>query len=343
MACLADVAPGRVDGRAMGVLAAMSALGTALGPTLGGMLIAGFGWRAIFFINIPAGVCALALGWRSLPGADSAAPHRVQPALAGPALLATSLVLYGLAMTGTTFSAAWLASAAVAATVFVRQQSRSASPLVQAGALRQSGLANGCGMHLLTATVLMATLVVGPFHLSGVLELGLLEIGLVMSCGPLVVAIAGVPAGILVDRYGDSASTLAGLIIMTCACLALAVAPARLGIAGYVVPLTVFTAGYALFQTANNSAVMARSGADQRGAVSGLLTLARNLGLMTGASLMGNVFAAGASSGRGLLATFGVGTLLLAAAIVLCLRTMRATRPNASAGNGVLRAPGCKK
>jgi len=71
----------------------------------------------------------------------------------------------------------------------------------------------------------------------------------------------------------------------------LSILPATLGIPGYIAPIVVVTAGYALFQTANNTAVMADIGPDQRGVVSGMLNLSRNLGLITGASVMGAVFA----------------------------------------------------
>ena len=71
----------------------------------------------------------------------------------------------------------------------------------------------------------------------------------------------------------------------------------KLGIASYVVPITVTCIGYALFQTSNNAAVMTGVGAGERGVVSGLLNLSRNLGLITGASLMGAVFAV-ASAGE---------------------------------------------
>jgi MFS family permease len=42
----------------MGLLGTLSAIGTALGPSLGGALIAAFGWPAIFFINVPLGILA---------------------------------------------------------------------------------------------------------------------------------------------------------------------------------------------------------------------------------------------------------------------------------------------
>ena len=67
--------------------------------------------------------------------------------------------------------------------------------------------------------------------------------------------------------------------------------PATLGIPGYIAPIVVITVGYALFQTANNTAVMTDIRPDQRGVISGMLNLSRNLGLVTGASVMGAVFA----------------------------------------------------
>ena len=94
------------------------------------------------------------------------------------------------------------------------------------------------------------------------------------------------------------------------------------GAAGYGGALALITAGYATFQSANNTAVMASATADQRGVVSGLLNLSRNLGLITGASAMGAVFSFGASTN--LVATAGAQqltaglrlTFLVAAALV---------------------------
>ena len=53
MAFVGETVPKSQVGSAMGLLGTMSAIGTALGPSLGGMLISGFSWRAIFLINLP--------------------------------------------------------------------------------------------------------------------------------------------------------------------------------------------------------------------------------------------------------------------------------------------------
>jgi MFS family permease len=187
-------------------------------------------------------------------------------------------------------------------------------------------------MSGVVATVVMATLVVGPFYLSGALGLDAARTGLVMTAGHLVAALMGVPSGRLVDRFGVHRMTMSGLAAMAAAAAIFSSLRASLGIGGYVAPLVVLTAGYALFQTANNTAVMSQLPGSERGTVSGMLSLARNLGLITGASVMGAVFAlaAGTAAGSaavtsGLRATFAEATALVIAAMVIA-RASRASR-----------------
>ena len=117
---------------------------------------------------------------------------------------------------------------------------------------------------------------------------------------------------------------------MTTGCLVLALIPAWTGVAGYVLPLVLTTAGFATFQAANNTAVMASTDPAQRGVVSGLLNLSRNLGLITGASAMGAIFAFAVgttdipsaqaiSVAIGTHAAFGVAALLTSIALVLAV------------------------
>lgn len=251
---VADTLPEGRSGRAIGLLGTVSAAGTALGPVLGGALLAGFGWRALFLALALLGVPALVLAWRSLPAGRSRAAGR-----------------------GETMATPW-------------------GPL----------LANGS----MTAVV-MATLVIGPFHLSRTLGLDSAAVGLAMACGPLAAALAGVPAGRAVDRHGAGPVARAGLACAAAGAALLALLPAAAGIAGYVVPLAALSTGYALFQAANSSAAMAACEARQRGAVSGLLALSRNLGLIAGASGMGMLFAAA-----------GMRTAFLAALLLVALASL---------------------
>ena len=231
-------------GRAMGWLGTMSAIGTALGPSLGGVLIGWVGWHAIFLVLVPVGLLAAGLALRLLPA---------------------------VAPIGTT-------------------------PRLNLSALGESGVVAGLTANFLVANVMMATLVIGPFYLAVALGLQEAIVGLVMSVGPVLSICTGVPSGRLVDSWGGQRVLTLGLGTLAAGALSLSVLPATFGVAGYIAAIAILTPGYQMFQSANNVMVMADVSADQRGAVSGLLGLSRNIGLISGASVMGAVFSAGVGS-----------------------------------------------
>ncbi|TIN19155.1 MAG: MFS transporter [Mesorhizobium sp.] len=330
-------------GSAMGLLGAMSAIGTTLGPSLGGLLIAGFGWRAIFLVNVPLGVLTFALAWRALPARNKTAQvDRGTFDIVGTTLLALTLAAYALAMTlgRDNFGAlniGLLTAAGTGVFLFAAVQAQVKNPLIQLASFRDLQLSASLAMSLIVATVMMATLVVAPFYLSRGLGLDAAMVGLVLSTGPLVSTLSALVAGRLTDRFGAYRMMVAGLLSLSTGTFLLSLAMTRLGIAGYVVPITVACIGYALFQTSNNAAVMTGVGASQRGVVSGLLNLARNLGLITGASLMGAIFAVASAeehegigllgseaAARGMQATFQTATALALVALVLALLSARA-------------------
>ena len=294
LALAAEAVPAKRIGSVMGLLTTMAAAGTALGPTLGGLLIDGFGWRGIFLINVPLGALAFGLAFISLPherpGQQAAFPATAQPPLS-----------------------------------------------ILRDVQRQAGLA----MNTLVACVLMGTLVVGPFYLTAGLGLSAAATGLAMSAGPVVAVLAGLPAGRLVDRFGHRALIQAGLVLMIAGACTLALPPLGGGVLAYLGPLVVITSGYAMFQAANNTAVMSSAPQHQRGAVGGALTLSRNVGLIAGASLIGAVFAHGAGPaslasaapdaiGAGMRQAYAASTVILVAVILLALAVARKQRIAAS-------------
>lgn len=334
MALVTEIVPQEKTGSAMGLLATMSAVGTALGPSLGGLLMASFGWRALFFITLPLGLMGLILAYYYLP------PDRQHSNTAktrfdylGTLLLAVTLAAYALAMTVehahfNRLKLALLMLASAAAALFVLAEQRVSSPLIRLSLLRDPCLSAGFVMSGLVTTVVMATLVLGPFYLSGALGLSSIHIGMLMSCGPLIAALTGVPAGRGVDRFGTHTTSMCGLLLMGAGCLGMMLLPGKFGIPAYLLALTLITAGYALFQAANNTAVMRSTSDQQRGLISGMLNLSRYLGLITGASLMGAVFALGAASpnlmtarpealARGMQFSFAFAALLILSALAI--------------------------
>ncbi len=352
LAFVGETVPKARTGSAMGLLGTMSAIGTALGPSLGGVLIAGPGWRAIFLVNVPLGILTFVLAHRHLP-VDRPGPKADRAGFdpVGTLLLALTLAAYALAVTvhhdagrGSfgPLNIALLLASVLGAGLFVLVEARTASPLIRLSMLRVPVLSAGLAASALVSTVIMATMVVGPFYLSLALGLDAARVGLVLAVGPIVVALTAAPAGRVADRFGARRMTTAGLVGMAAGASMLAMLPATLGIPGYIAPIVVVTAGYALFQTANNTAVMADIGPDQRGVVSGMLNLSRNLGLITGASVMGAVFAFASAAtdvttarpeavATGMRTTFAVAAALIVIALAIVggawRRTLREREP----------------
>ena len=345
MAFVGETVPKERTGSAMGLLGTMSAIGTALGPSLGGVLIAGLGWRAIFFVKVPLGILAFLLAHRYLP-VDRRGPKTDRTGFdnVGTLLLALTLAAYALAMTigrGTfgPLNMALLLVAAFGIGLFTFAEARAASPLIRLAMFRNLALSASLATSALVSTVMMATLVVGPFYLSRALGLDAAMVGIVMSVGPLVAALTAAPAGRIADRFGAQRLTIVGLAGIAAGAFILSMLPATLGIPGYLAPIVVITAGYALFQTANNTAVMADISPDQRGVISGMLNLSRNLGLITGASVMGAVFALASATADittahpeavaiGMRITFAVAAVLIVVALTLAAGAYRRTLRN---------------
>jgi EmrB/QacA subfamily drug resistance transporter len=341
VAFVGDTVPRAKTGSAMGLLGAMSAAGTTFGPPLGGLLIAGIGWSAIFLVNVPVGILTLVLAHRHLPvDRPESKAARAGFDTVGTLLLTLTLAAYALSMTlgrghFGPLNIVLLLAVVCGVGLLVLVEVRTASPIIPIAMFRDPALSAGLATSALVSTVMMTTLVVGPFYLFRTLGLAAVPIGFVLSAGPLVAALTGVPAWRIVDRFGAQRMTIVGLVGIACGASALSILPARFAVVGYLLPIVVMTASYALFQAANNTAIMTVIRADQRGAVAGVLGLSRNLGLITGASVMGAVFALASSSSdittacpeavaRGMRFTFAFAAILIVLALVL------------AAGNGAL-------
>lgn len=270
-------------GRAMGLLGTVSALGTALGPTLGGLLIPLAGWRAVFWVLVPLAVLALVLALSLLPNGSQ----------------------------------------------------RKSAQTSRLWSVMNRELLPNLLINLLVAAVMMTTLVVGPFYLGAALGLTATQVGLVMSVGPLISIVSGVPSGHLVDAWGSRRVLVMGLLLLAAGSGLLALLPNAIGIAGYVLAIIVLTPGYQLFQAANNTAALAQTPSQQQGTVSGLLGLSRNLGLIVGASAMGAVFAAAVGTdafalapasaiAAGMRQTFLLAGMLMLAALAITSRQQAA-------------------
>ena len=229
--------------------------------------------------------------------------------------------------------------ALVGLVLFLAVQVKTKAPLLKLSMFRNALLSLSMVMSVLVYAVMMATLVLGPFFLSKALGLDTRMVGLVMTVGPLAAAIMGVPAGTVADRIGAKLAMVIGLALFAIGAFVMSWVSLDGGVAIYIVAILFISVGLAFFQTPNNTAVMADARPEQRGLVSGLLALARNLGLITGASLMGALFAHAVGGDTatatpdmvtdGMRFAFRVAAAMAAAAFLLSLTTLARRRRHA--------------
>lgn len=282
-------------GASMGLLGAMSAIGTATGPSVGGFFIDAHGWRSVFILLTLCGIIMLMLAFVGIRKTPVFASSTARMDWAGSVWLSVTLLCFLLAATGTRTDIAaqpWvlLALSVAAVLMFIRTELTAASPLLPVALFRGRVVATSLWMNLLVGTIMMSTLLVGSLFLSFGIGLTDAQTGLVMSAGPIAAALSGIPAGKLTDRFGTNQVLLAGLALATAGLVGFAVLPRLIDVPGYVLATVLMTPGFQMFLAANNSAAMSGVAEEYKGALSGLLGLSRNLGLLMGASLLPLLF-----------------------------------------------------
>jgi MFS family permease len=288
--------PKNKTGEAMGLLGTMAATGTALGPVVGGLVIERFNWSFIFWAMLPLSVvsyyfCNVFLPEDSEDKVDSKRLDLISMALLCTSLLCFTLLISSSASLSSQTNTGLLGVFALCLSFFINSQKDNEHAFIRLKLFRNTYRNTSLTASFLVDATAMATLVVGPFYLTYVTNLSPANVGLVMAIGPLLGALSGYPAGRIVDYCGSGKALIFGLCQVGLGVLCYAYFPLFFGVYGYIVALFIMTPGRQLFLAANSTYVINSVTNSEKGQASGLLNLSRNLGLMTGASIGGALFA----------------------------------------------------
>ncbi len=281
-------------GRSIGIQGAAQALGLALGPAVGGLLLAAGGWRLVFFVNVPAGLVGMVAGLLFIPRSRHLA-GRIRFDWFGLALFMPAVVGLMVAVTfgnrlGWTSPAivGSLAAAALLGVGFVARERHTTEPMLDLTLFRRAAFSAGVASGLLSYLVMFGVLFVTPFYLERALRLGAGRAGLDLTVMPLFLGLAAPLAGRLADRFGARPLTVSGMAIVAATLAVLAAS--RPDQAMLVVALALVGVGLALFTPPNNAAIMASAPKRQSGVASGVLNKARGMGTALGLALTGLVY-----------------------------------------------------
>ena len=302
LAIICLVVPARSLGRAIGLQGAAQAVGLALGPSVGGLLVAAGGWRLIFFVNVPLGIFGAAAALALVPRSQNL-QHKEAFDLGGLALFFPAVVALLIAISfGTTMG--WTSplivglfvGALCCAALFVRRERRTPFPMLDTalfGHRRFSvGIASGIGSYV----VMFGVLLLVPFYLTRGLGLGTARSGLELMALPVMFGLVAPLAGRVADRIGARSLAVCGLTVVAAGLVTLGIL--RPGTPGFLLLLGLVGVGLGLFTSPNNATVMGSVPAGQAGMASGILNMSRGLGTALGLSMTGLLFAVnGGASG----------------------------------------------
>ena len=273
---------------ALGIQGAAQALGLALGPTLGGVLVDAFGWRSVFWVNVPVGVVAILAGYFLLPRSRDLNPGRGRD-VAGFVLLAGVIVSSLLVLSG--LSGMPLPSAVVVAlsvvvvvtvVLFWRAEGRAVAPLVDISLLRRGGLGVSLAGALLAYLLLFAPLVLYP-SVFATWGMSTAAGGLVLSCLPAGFALAAVGANVMPLRASNHQRVAVGGVgVFVCVVANMALWRSPGLVAVLLLLMGVFLG---LVIPANNATVMGAVPASASAVTGGMVNVARALGTALGVAV----------------------------------------------------------
>ncbi|WP_150695083.1 MFS transporter [Pandoraea terrae] len=337
-ALVRNIYPSRLLGRGVALNALVVAISSAAGPTIAAGVLAVAHWPWLFAINVPIGLIAFAIAMRALP--DSArSPHPFDWIGAILSALTFGLMISGIDAFGHGQSGAMIAAelglAVLIGFVFVRRQLSQPVPLLPVDLLRIPIFALSICTSIASFAAQMLAFVCLPFFLQETLGFDHVQTGLLMTAWPLTIVVVAPLSGRLVEHYKPGLLGAIGLAAFAAGLTALAMLPAQPASFDIIWRMALCGAGFGLFQSPNNYAMLSSAPRHRSGGASGMLGTARLTGQTTGAALVALIFGIAPHMDGTRIALFAAAAFAAVAAIVSSLRTMpnTVTEPHADSGH----------
>lgn len=290
-AILYSAFPPQERGRAMGLLGSTVAVGSILGPVLGGLLVETLGWPFIFFINVPIGVALIAASIPLLRGSEGRTITRARMDWGGALLLAGTLTGLTLSLGAASQGAPILAVAglggafAVCGTAFVAWERHARDPLLDLGFFSNRAFTRPLVGMMLAFISSFVMNISGPFYFQGVMGYSPSQVGLVFLVVPVVTVIASPLSGWLFDRRYWKHYGRVGMSVVALCMGGLGLAALNVDFRPMIPLFAVLGLGSALFQSPNSTEIMNAFPREKAGVASSITATVRNLGMTVGTAV----------------------------------------------------------
>lgn len=287
---ISHVFPASERGRALGISGTFVALGTMVGPPLGGFIISVVSWKYIFLINVPIGLLTFFWGMKILPDGKRNSKEKLD--LTGAVLFNIAIIalfcslIFGqhLGYKNSMIIIGFIVSI-IALTTFVLLERRKEIPLLDLKIFENPLFSLSVFCALIAFITIGCTNIIQPFYLQNVLKLSPGVTGLFMMVYPLILSVIAPISGYLSDKIGSEFLTFIGLTFTSLGLFLMSTLTQYSSIWALISFVALMSIGNGLFQSPNTSLVMSTVPKDKLGIAGSVNALVRNLGMVLGVAL----------------------------------------------------------
>jgi len=291
MSIVSFIFPVGQRGRPLGLIGSVVAAGTIVGPSLGGGLITLYGWRSIFWVNVPIGIMAvLASIFVLMPIRAEKSSRKFD--IAGSILFFVGISSLMLVISeGQTWG--WTSVRSFVAFVvgvlafaaFVMQELKSQSPVIELSLFRSRPFILGNLAGYLSYVMMMIPGFLLPLYMHDVLHISTANIGLLLTPQAISMILFSPVGGWMADKFGTNWPATTGLLLGTAGLGLMALLNASSSYFDIVIALSVFGLGMGIFTSPNNVSVLESVPIEKSGLTGSLIATVRNFGRVSGVAI----------------------------------------------------------
>ncbi len=296
-AIIKTVFPADQLGRSLGLVGIATACGLLTGPLVSGLLLSHYSWRAIFLITLPVSFVTVVLGkfflLEQLSEADkkSVLPFDWQGSCCWVVMVVLgNFIFHRFDRFLSPLNVLLIVSFIALVSLFIRTEKKATNPILPVSLFKKNYYWTGVMTAAISFAVLFTVLAIIPFYLEYIFLYPVDKVGKLMMAVPATIVVLSPLSGWLYDKIGARYLTTGGLILSGIALLGLAWLSTTSTPMEIAVKLALLGAGQSIFLSPNSASVLSRVSEEYLGITSGILATARNLGMVTGATLAAALF-----------------------------------------------------
>ena len=285
-------------GRGLSAQIVMVYCGLTAGPGVGGILADTLGWRWVFLVNVPVGLLAVAITLVAVPKDEitpSKHPFDVAGALTFMAGLTSLFLLIGGAKGGQWFGGGNVILPAVvlfSTGAFVVLELRRQEPMLDLRLFKSRFFSAATTSAMINYTGYSTMIFLVPFYLVNGMGYGATNAGFLITAMPMTMMIFAPFSGWLSDKVGPRIPASLGMALLSGGIFLVSRLGSTPSVNDIVPRLVLAGMGLGLFSSANSSAIMGSVPMHRQGVANGVVSTARQLGMMLGVAIATAVFSA---------------------------------------------------